>query len=98
MKKLLSWILVLALCLSLFPCVALAEEAEEPVGEIAPVEEPVPSLEGDDGGLSGTPAPTEEDEAGNPCRGRRPRRPGRGSGGRPCGLRQLRRGSELGLL
>ena len=64
MKKLLSWILVLALCLSLFPCVALAEEAEEPVGEIAPVEEPVPSLEGDDGGLSGTPAPTEEDEAG----------------------------------
>ena len=35
MKKLLSWILVLALCLSLFPCVALAEEAEEPVGEIA---------------------------------------------------------------
>ena len=64
MKKLLSWILVLALCLSLFPCVALAEDAEEPVGEIAPVEEPVPSLEGDDGGLSGTPAPTEEDQAG----------------------------------
>ena len=64
MKKLLSWILVLALCLSLFPGVALAEDAEEPVGEIAPVEEPVPSLEEDDGGLSGTPAPTEEDEAG----------------------------------
>ena len=66
MKKLLSWILVLALCLSLFPCVALAEDAEEPVGEIAPVEEPVPSLEGDDG-LSGTPAPTEEDQAGAPA-------------------------------
>ncbi len=64
MKKLLSWILVLALCLSLFPGVALAEDAEDPVGEIAPVEEPVPSLEEDDGGLSGTPAPTEEDEAG----------------------------------
>ena len=63
MKKLLSWILVLALCLSLFPGVALAEDAEEPVGEIAPVEEPVPPLE-EDGGLSGTPAPTEEDEAG----------------------------------
>ena len=63
MKKLLSWILVLALCLSLFPGVALAEDAEEPVGEIAPVEEPVPPL-GEDGGLSGTPAPTEEDKAG----------------------------------
>ena len=63
MKKLLSWILVLALCLSLFPCVALAEDAEEPVGEIAPVEEPVPSLE-NDGGLSGPPAPTEEDQTG----------------------------------
>lgn len=64
MKKLLSWILVLALCLSLFPGAALAEDAGEPVGEIAPVEEPVPSLEGDDGGLSGTPAPAEEDQAG----------------------------------
>ena len=64
MKKLLSWILVLALCLSLFPCVAMAEEAEEPVGEIAPVEEPVPPLEDEDGELSGTPAPAEEDEAG----------------------------------
>ena len=66
MTKLLSWILVLTLCLSLFPGVALAEDAEELVGEIAPVEEPVPPL-GEDGGLSGTPAPTEEDEAGIPA-------------------------------
>lgn len=36
MKKLLSWILVLALCLCLFPGAALAEDA----GEIAPVSEP----------------------------------------------------------
>ena len=51
MKKCLSWILVFAMCLSLFPGVALAEEPEEPAGEIAPVsapaeEEAPPSGEG----------------------------------------------------
>ena len=48
MKKLLSWLLVLALCLSLFPAVAMAEE---PVGDDAPVgpeETTPPSAQGAD--------------------------------------------------
>ena len=51
-KRTMSLLLALLLCLTLFPAAALAEE-----GSIRPVED-----EGD--GLSGTPAPTEEDEPG----------------------------------
>ena len=52
-KRALSLLLALLLCLTLFPATAVAEE-----GTISPVED------GEDGGLSGTPAPTEEDEPG----------------------------------
>ena len=51
-KRAMSLLLALLLCLALFPAAALAEE-----GSISSVED-----EGD--GLSGTPAPTEEDEPG----------------------------------
>ena len=52
-KRTLSLFLALLLCLTLFPAAALAEE-----GTIRPVEDE------ENGGLSGTPAPTEEDEPG----------------------------------
>ncbi len=50
-KRALSLLLALLLCITLFPAAALAEE-----GSIRPVENE------ENGGLSGTPAPTEEDE------------------------------------
>ena len=49
-KRTLSLFLALLLCLTLLPAKALAEE-----GTIRPVEDE------ENGGLSGTPAPTEED-------------------------------------
>ena len=52
-KRALSLLLALLLCITLFPAAALAEE-----GSIRPVENE------ENGGLSGTPAPTEEDEPG----------------------------------
>ena len=52
-KRALSLLLALLICFTLFPATALAEE-----GSIRPAED------GEDGGLSRAPAPTEEDEPG----------------------------------
>ena len=64
-KRLLALLLVLTLCVGLFPGVAFAE-GEEPTEDPAPVGDGVLDVPGDgaegDGGPSGAPAPTEGPE------------------------------------